>query len=473
MLAAAAAASGVAAVVVGPGAGASPRVTGVATAAVLSPRRLPQALTGMAADARLAQQLDNVLADPSLGPAAAANCMSVAVGADIVYTHAPQADLLPASNLKLLTAFAVLTRLPARTTLSTEARSAHPPVNGVIEGPLWLVGGGDPMLVTDGYRASQTVNPLTAYTWASEPASHLETLADSIKAAGVRRIAGGVLGDDSRYDEQRSLPSWKASYLADGEIGSVGVLTVNGGFQNVTHHVAARSPAAVAAGDLAVLLAERGIQLGGPPGAGTAPPGSALVATLPSLPVGQIVKTMLLESDNLSAEMLTKELGRRFGGAGTWPAGMAVLRNTLAASHLPLAGFAALDGSGLDRGNRSRCATLLATLMTPGPATGALRASLPVAARDGTLVHRMVGQPPAGRLRAKTGSLTGVAALSGLVDPVGYPAAGGPEVSFSLLANDLRTDAAGVGLEDRVAAILASYPQAPPAAGLAPPGSAG
>jgi D-alanyl-D-alanine carboxypeptidase/D-alanyl-D-alanine-endopeptidase (penicillin-binding protein 4) len=431
---------------------------------IISPRRLPAALSTLVADGRLAARLDSILTDPSLGPTTTASCMTVRVGGQAIYARRPASPLLPASNAKLLIGEAALTRLGTDSHFTTSAVAARPMVNGVISGPLWLVGGGDPLLITNGFRSSQT-----EFTWSREPGSHLEDLADRIKAAGVRAISGGVIGDDTRYDGQRSIPTWKSTYLADGEIGAVGALVVDAGFVSSAHHAPAPSPAAAAAGALSALLQQRGITVGSSAGSGAAPSGATTVAALDSLPLPEIVKVMLLESDNLAAEMLVKELGHRFGSGGSWTSGLDVLKATLAQGGLPLAGLVLVDGSGLDRGDRATCGLLVETVEAPGAVGATLRAGLPLAGQVGTLVHRLVGQPAAGRLRAKTGSLSGVAALTGFIDPPKGQATPTPAPAFALLGNQLSSDAAGRAFEDRVADALATYPDAPRPETLGPP----
>src|SRR5205823_14123021 len=123
-------------------------------------------------------------------------------------------------------------------------------------------------------------------------------------------------------------------------------------------------------------------------------------------------------------------------------------------------GLTGLDGSGLDRADRTTCALLLDVLKKAGP-TGGLAEGLPVAAENGTLRKRFVGTAAAGRVAAKTGSLDHVAALSGFTR-------GSAPLTFALVANDLATDAAGRGLQDRVVAALAAYPAGPPASEIAP-----
>jgi D-alanyl-D-alanine carboxypeptidase/D-alanyl-D-alanine-endopeptidase (penicillin-binding protein 4) len=183
----------------------------------------------------------------------------------------------------------------------------------------------------------------------------------------------------------------------------------------------------------------------------------------------EIVKVMLLESDNLAAEMLVKELGHRFGSGGSWTSGLDVLKATLAQAGLPLAGLVLVDGSGLDRGDRATCDLLVETVEAPGAVGTTLRAGLPLAGQVGTLVHRLVGQPAAGRLRAKTGSLSGVAALTGFIDPPKGQATPTPAPAFALLGNRVSSDAAGRAFEDRVADALATYPDSPRPETLGPP----
>jgi D-alanyl-D-alanine carboxypeptidase/D-alanyl-D-alanine-endopeptidase (penicillin-binding protein 4) len=171
---------------------------------------------------------------------------------------------------------------------------------------------------------------------------------------------------------------------------------------------------------------------------------------------------MLQESDNTVAELLTKELGYRFGGRGSTAAGTAVIRATLATLEPEAVDeVTLLDGSGLDRANRATCSSLTALLDTE---TGrkSLLPSLPVAGRSGTLAGRFIGTPAAERIRAKTGSLEDVAALSGYARGVD-----GDDLRFTVLVHDDRLDVVR-RLLDRVGLLLVGYPQGPTASELAP-----
>ncbi|MDP9071028.1 MAG: D-alanyl-D-alanine carboxypeptidase/D-alanyl-D-alanine-endopeptidase [Actinomycetota bacterium] len=424
-------------------------------APVLSPRRLPALLAQVVADTRLRSALDQALGDPALGGGRERSCLVVRHGRRPIFERRPDERLIPASNLKVLTGLAVLAKLGPGERLVTEVRTGKPTAGGVVEGPLWLVGGGDPLLGTVDYAAS-FVNQPQLYT-------PMETLADEVVAAGVREVRGGVMGDETRYDTQRYVPTWRPVYATAAEVGPASALVVNDGFVVFTpRHVAAPEPDVHAAGVLTALLQARGVAVTGAPGQGSAPSGASTLARVASAPMREVVAEMLRESDNLTAELLVKELGRRYADQGTTAAGIGVVRETLLGAGLPVAHLVAVDGSGLDRSDRASC-TLLMAALDVGGRHGPVAAGLPVAGRDGTLSRRFLGNPAAGRLQAKTGALEGVAGLTGYLD---LP--GAEPLVFSLLVNELPRDAVGRAIQERVGAILATYPQAPSPEALGP-----
>jgi serine-type D-Ala-D-Ala carboxypeptidase/endopeptidase (penicillin-binding protein 4) len=412
-------------------------------APLLDAARLPAFLSDTVAATKLGLRLDAVAArdqsclvvDDSRGPN--------------LYSRRPALPLLPASNLKLLTATALLARTSGTDRFRTEVRSLTPPVNGVINGNVWLVGGGDPLLATADFAAQG------GYEHQPRPRTPLDDLADRLAAAGVHQIQGQVLGDESRYDGQRVVPTWSPSYTSDFEVGPISALTVNDNFIQWTPQVVpAPAPAANAASVLVRLLQANGVGVGGA-GAGTAPAGAKPVAAVDSPPVGEVVAEMLTQSNNLAAELVTKELGHRFANAGTTGAGLPVIRAALAGLGMPLDGLTMVDGSGLDRADRATCGLLLAAVERGGP-SGEVARGLPIAGSTGTLFRRFGGTPLASRLRAKTGTLTGVASFSGWLATVQ-----GRQLAFSFVVNGAG-EAEGRALEDRLAAALVAFPDAPP-----------
>ncbi len=191
--------------------------------------------------------------------------------------------------------------------------ASAPPADGTVD-QLWLVGGGDPVLATGDYVSFLQSQPKSK----GDVTTSLEALADAIVAKGVRAIPGGVLGDDSRYDQQRYLPTWKDTYRTDGEVGPMSALTVNDGFStwSPARKVPVDDPTRNAAAELTDLLRARGVQVGAP-GTGTAPGDATEIATVSSPPLRDVVHSMLSSSDNLTAEMLTKELGVQVSKQGT------------------------------------------------------------------------------------------------------------------------------------------------------------
>jgi len=425
----------------------SPRGAGdrlAVTAPVFDAARVPRFVSDAVANVRLGQRLDAIVAPR------AQSCLTVDEGrGSMVYSQRPDLPLVPASNLKLLTATAVLDRIGAGERFHTEVRAARPPVNGVVAGDVWLVGAGDPLLATADFAAQ------AGYEHQPRARTALEDLAANLAAAGVRQVQGRLLGDESRFDTQRVVPTWSPSYLTSGEIGPMSALTVNDNeAQWAPREVPAPAPAANATAVLGRLLQGHGIQVGGT-GEGTAPPNaSAVLGHVDSAPVGDEVGVTLTQSDNLAAELLTKELGRRFGGAGTTSAGVAVIRKTLDDLHLPTAGVVMVDGSGLDRSDRATCQVLLRAVERDGQAAAATR--LPVAGGSGTLLHRYSAAPLKGRLWAKTGTLSGAAAFTGWVSTTSSN-----QLAFSFVVNGIGSDAEGKALEDKVAAALYTYPEAP------------
>lgn len=422
---------------------------------VLSVRRSPATLAAVVGQARLTTALDAVLDGARFR--SSQTCLTVEAGDDLVYARNPDASLLPASTMKVLTGMAALQRLGPDFGYTTPlvAQGGVPP-DGVIRGPAWLVGSGDPLLSTAAYAASFRNQP--------QVFTSLDALADAVVAAGVRVVAGGIVGDESRYDTERYVPTWKPVYLSDNDVGPVSALTVNDGFTQFRplprRHAA--DPAVHAARTLTELLRGRGL-LVAEPSSGPAPDDAATIAEVTSPPLAEVVGQLLRESDNMTAELLVKELGRQGSGRGSWASGLEVIRDTLEEAGLPVTGLVAVDGSGLDVANRVTCAVLMDALDLAGSAS-AVADGFPIAGRTGTLADRFRGNPAEGRLRAKTGSLNFVAGLAGFVEsgPAGT-------LEFALLANGLpdRLDS-GRELQERVGAALSTYPAVPPLDQLAP-----
>jgi D-alanyl-D-alanine carboxypeptidase/D-alanyl-D-alanine-endopeptidase (penicillin-binding protein 4) len=421
---------------------------------VFSARRIPHLVVRELADARLRARLQAALRDPAFGSAGSESCLLVTQDDRRIESIRPELELIPASNLKLLTAAALLGHFGEDHRFVTEFRAAAPPVDGVIAGDLWLVGGGDPVLLTRDYAASLRYQPVLVHD--------VDELAQALVQAGVREVRGAFLGDESRYDRVRYIPTWKPAYVAAGEVGPASALLINDGFASFAGiRRAATDPAAHAAGITAAAVEAAGVVLG-TVGSGTAPPSSVVVASVSSPSLSLIVESLLRESDNTTAEVLLKELGLAMRGQGTTAAGLDAMREVLASEGVDAASYVATDGSGLDRGNRASCLAVDRAHADGGQA-GPIGRGLAVAAQTGTLGKRFQGTPAAGRLHAKTGALQGVASLSGWIRPPR-----GSTVEFSFIANGIPDEARGRQLQERIGLALALYPESPPASEVGP-----
>jgi D-alanyl-D-alanine carboxypeptidase/D-alanyl-D-alanine-endopeptidase (penicillin-binding protein 4) len=375
-------------------------------------------------------------------------CLLVEDGGTTIYSFNAGVPYAPASTEKLLTATTALTRLGPGFRYETDVVAAAPPAGGTVS-DLWLVGAGDPMLATPEYGAHLGQDPETA----GFPYTPLSALADGLAAAGVKTVTNGIHGDESRYDQMRYVPSWPAFYASEGDIGPLSALGLNEGLAAWTPRpVAPGDPAGFAASELARLLGTRSVHAAGAADA-VAPAKRVVLARVFSASLATIISEMLRVSDNYTAEMLTKELGRRIAGVGSTTAGTSVITQAVTALGLPTSGMHLVDGSGLDRGNRSTCRLELATLdlASRSASLSAINAGLAVAGETGTLIHRYNGTPIQGRLEAKTGSLDNVMGMVGH-EEVGHP------LRFAFITNGNFSWPQGEAVEDRVAFALATYP---------------
>jgi len=418
---------------------------------VFSARRVPELLVRPQATRRLSAKLA-----PLVAAAPADTCLVVADGPTTLFAAKADQKMPAASNQKLVTALVALDVLGPDATFTTRVAAASAPAGGVVDGDLWVIGGGDPLIDSDTYQSTLKYGK-TEHT-------AIEAIADQIVAAGVTSVTGSVKGDDSYYDAVRTIPSWPSRYLAQNQVGPLSALSVNDartypvlpGASSGTPRPAS-DPPAYAADALTQLLVARGVAVAGAPASGTAPDGLATVVEVPSLPLHSIVKEMLTFSDNNTAELLLKAVGRKDGGAGSTEAGLKVAEQVLAEQGLDLDGVVLLDGSGLDTGNRLSCRLLDDVLGDAGP-TGPIADGLAVAdGADGTLRDRFSKSPAAGRVRAKTGTLKAVTALSGWVRTTSER-----DVRFSTIVNTGGRDVTGSDLdyEAKVTEAILSYPDA-------------
>lgn len=419
---------------------------------VLSIRRAPTPL----ADDRRTDVVTDAM-QPMAGAVDPTSCFAASLDGERVAGTNTDQLVIPASSLKVAVATAAVEALGAGSVFTTRVVGPAP-VGGVVDGDVYFVGGGDPLLSEQWYTqpsATRKRPPLNA--------TSMEALADAVVAAGITSINDDVLGDGSRYDDERHPPGWSSEIQATIDGVPVGALVVNDSTNE--GGAIASDPAEHAASVLRRMLRDRGVTVAGDAGTGVAPTDLAALATVTSQPLSAVVGEMLTTSDNLTAEMLVKEIGVATAGAGTRVDGLRAVGERMVSWGIAPDSFVLTDGSGLSRDNLISCASLLAVLAR-GDSTDVVGAGLARAGQDGSTLDGRFEQPGlAGVLQAKTGSLTGVKALAGY-----FPVDGG-EVEFVLILNG--PSAANFAAPwDALGAALLATTGSPAADALAPPATA-
>ncbi len=348
-----------------------------------------------------------------LGPHAAVVVDDLVTG-EVAYRHGA-GRVTPASTMKLLTSVAALEALGPMTRFATTV---------VLDGNrLTIVGGGDPFLMSSRAKAAG-LYPNRA---------DLDTLATRTAAALTARGVHAVRlsYDASRFSGPAVNPTWPASYLTEDVVPPITALWADEGKGPDGRYVA--DPALAAGQEFAAALGRHGIAVTGAVAAASGGPAAVEVARIESAPVGQIVQQTLAVSDNNSAEVLAHQVGLAEVQDASFAGGVAGVEKVLTGLGVPLAGSVIHDGSGLSRENRLTPAALLAVLRAGAsgdhPKLRELLTGLPVAGFTGSLQWRFEKGPAEakGRVRAKTGTLTGVSGLAGMAtdldaDRIGFVA---------------------------------------------------
>lgn len=390
----------------------SPAVPPSPTAATLSP--VPSSAHGDPAPAPTpwGHAIDRLIGSRQVS-------VAVRVGATLVYAHLATARSTPASNQKLLLSMTALSELGPGYRIPTDAAVVRGSLHkGVVHGDLWVVGHGDPEFDDAAAR----------------------DLAAEVRAAGIRRITGAVIGDTGGFLRDRHAPGWHPMALQN-----IGLPTALSFDRNAGPTRYVMTPELHAARALTADLRGRGVQVEGSPRAALPTDTLKPVASVRSAALAAIIRRQNITSDNLDAETLSKVLGARFGGEGSIAAGAAVISAWL---HDHGIQANVMDASGLSY--RDRISTLgLSRLLASAlrlPWGEFLRASLP-APGQGTMRGRLSGIA----VRAKTGTLAqGISALSGYLR-----LQSGRTASFSILSSGVSKQVA-IRIEDRIVRTLAS-----------------
>jgi D-alanyl-D-alanine carboxypeptidase/D-alanyl-D-alanine-endopeptidase (penicillin-binding protein 4) len=466
-------------------------VTGRAAAAVLFPLALGATLAPQRST--LAAALDEIFASPALSRALVAarveslGARGSTADARVLYTRNADRLVIPASNMKLVTIAAAAATLGWDYRFETRVESAGAVSDGVLDGDLVVTGTGDPTIASpDGGDAplflawadrllQAGIRRINGRIVADDDAFEDEEIgagwAWDYLAAGYAAPVGALNYNDN-VSVARFMPGTGAGTPVTSSFGPPGhgldlttdvttgpagssadlelvrppnttKLTIRGrvpaGGAAVTRSAAVENPTLYFAEGLRLALASRGIRTSG--GAWdiddvTARPpadGRRTILLHQSPPLSVVAGPAMKASTNLYGEVLVRALGRTRELPGSVQRGRAVIQDVLNRWSVPPDAVVIYDGSGLSRYNYLTADAIVAVLKEAWRderLRGPFLALLPVAGRDGTLELRMRGTALAGRVQAKTGTISNVRALSGFLD---RPS--GEKLVFSIVVN--------------------------------------
>lgn len=368
-------------------------------------------------DAALVARLNAALRAAPLGSDVAASVIDVASG-EVLLGRAEDRPQVPASTIKTLTTVTALRLLGPQTRLRTTVMS------GAKAGQIVLVGAGDATLTRVPAPAGSAPTGQAA-----RPASLTELAtrtAATLRQSGTSAVTLTV--DDTLFTGPRLAPGWPSSYVTSGVVSPVSALSADSGKVSATSRSRDADPALAAGRYFAGRLRAAGISVSGGVSRGTAPSAATEVAAVESPTLVELVERTLTASDNDLAEALGHLAGRGYGQDASFAGGAAAVSAMLDELGIRAPGLTVVDGSGLSRLDAVAPGTLARTLAAASvdaPAVGQragilwpVTSGLPIAGVSGTLTDRFdTAGTSAGRgvVRAKTGTLSGVVSLAGLV----------------------------------------------------------
>ncbi|MEZ2321981.1 MAG: D-alanyl-D-alanine carboxypeptidase/D-alanyl-D-alanine-endopeptidase [Microcoleus sp.] len=397
-----------------------------------------------------------------------------------LYSRDAQKYFIPASNVKLLTTAAALQKLGADFRIETSVYSGE-------NGNLYITGRGDPSIAEaqlkslaqqlkqrgisrvneligdDSYFQGNAVNP--NWEWEDTQAGYgapINSLMFNQNAIELI-LSPQAIGQPLKvtFAQPKPINQWQIQNNSvtvgqnESEFVEVGrefdkpILRVSGqlrvGAESESAYVAVVNPANNFLQHFQQVLAGEGIPVKQALVASNSRSFTQELANLESPPLAELVKETNRESNNVYAEVLLRLLGKVTGKMpgpqeDTMEVGLKELKTTLTQLGVNPQSYVLVDGSGLSRHNLISPEALVQTLrlMANSPSGSVYRASLPVAGESGTLKNRF-NTPNRVILQAKTGTLSGVAALSGYVEVPNYE-----PLVFSIMVNQSDQSAAQV-----------------------------
>ncbi len=444
--------------------------------------------------AALASRIGELVAAVGLGDRIGIAVLDATTGAEI-FAHGAERPLNPASNMKLVTAAAALAALGADFQLRTGLYGRV--VGDTVAGGLVLRGFGDPSLrqadlvelardladhgvrsvdevIVDGtYFDGQYLPPAFEQQPGEVAPFRAATAAVSVDANAytLRVLPGSSAGAPARvrldgagyFDLVNGLTtsdggpaSVFADQRAEGErlrLALRGTLPL--GITGASYRRRVENPLPWAGQLMVQALDGAGIRVTGDVRVATTATTAPLLAQHASEPLSELISAMGKQSDNFTAEMVFRVLGAERVRPGGVAESVAAVQEFLVEAGVPAGHVTVVNGSGLFQGN-SIAAGDLAHLLSYVYQTPGMRdeyvAHLSIGGVDGTLHNRLTGLPAPRIVRAKTGTLDDVIALSGFV----LGRTPNDSVAFSILLNGVHgRQGAARGLADAIARAIA------------------
>ncbi|HEX9030807.1 MAG TPA: D-alanyl-D-alanine carboxypeptidase/D-alanyl-D-alanine-endopeptidase [Streptosporangiaceae bacterium] len=407
---------------------------------------------GQATASAVSARLSPLIGSGGLGSSVGALVTDLSTGR-VLYQLNPAVGFTPASTTKIATAVAAIDVLGPGARFTTSVTMSPAAGAGAAHGgvpTIVLVGGGDPVLAAGPYPAGDYPQPATLTSLAARAAA-------ALRAKGISQVR--LRYDDSLFGGPVLGPGWPAfgtatNYVYTGNFTQItglevdqGRLTASGRPEDsddpFNYRPRSLTPSADAAKAFARFLRKDGIAVHGTL-AGPPRHAGPVIASVRSPALAEIVQQMLTESNNVIAETLARHVAIATGRPGTFSgaaaAVMAVDRK------LGVTGIQLYDGSGLSPLNRISPRALVGLVrLAAGSGPARLRTvitGMPVSGFSGTLAPGSYfgpfGQAGLGTVRAKTGNLTGVVTMAGIV----YTASG-QALAFAFMGNNIAVKQAG------------------------------
>ena len=367
----------------------------------------------------LAAALAAAVADPNLGRLGGR--VTDAMSGKELWQQLDDAPMQPASTNKTLTSAAALLALDREARVTTRVVAATQP------GAVVLVGGGDPTL---------SAAPPGQDTW-YHGAARISDLADQVRRSGVTPMAVQV--DTSLFSGPTMAPGWDPADIEGGDIAPIESVMLDAGRIQPATDESRRSvtPALDAGRALAAALGvdTQQVTITGHP----VTVGARQLAAVQSAPLIDRLNEMMNVSDNVMAECIAREVAASMHRPLSFAGAVDGVTNRLNTAHVETGSATLRDSSGLSVDDRLTAKILDSVVQAAaGPDQPTLRPLLdllPIAGGSGTLSDRFLDATanagPAGWLRAKTGSLTAINALAGVVTD-----RSGRVLTFALISND-------------------------------------